>query len=46
VLRVCNDDLVQPRRGFGTHPHRDAEIATYVVRGSLTHKVRCRRQLE
>lgn len=38
VMRVCNDDLVQPARGFGTHPHRDAEIATYVVSGSLTHK--------
>ncbi len=40
VLRVCNDDLVQPARGFGTHPHRDAEIATYVVSGELTHKAR------
>ena len=38
VLRVCNDDLVQPSRGFGTHPHRDAEIATYIVSGQLTHK--------
>lgn len=37
VLRVCNDDLVQPARGFGTHPHRDAEIATYIVSGELTH---------
>jgi quercetin 2,3-dioxygenase len=33
-----NDDLVQPARGFGTHPHRDAEIVTYIVRGGLTHK--------
>lgn len=38
VLRVQNDDLVQPKRGFGTHPHRDAEIVTYVVDGHLTHK--------
>ena len=38
VLRVCNDDLVQPSRGFGTHPHRDAEIATYIVSGELSHK--------
>ena len=38
VMRVCNDDLVQPSRGFGTHPHRDAEIATYIVAGQLTHK--------
>ncbi|KAJ8607483.1 hypothetical protein CTAYLR_009433 [Chrysophaeum taylorii] len=38
VLRVMNDDLVQPFRGFGTHPHRDMEIVTYVVEGALTHK--------
>ena len=37
-LRVMNDDLVQPKRGFGTHPHRDMEIITYVVEGELTHK--------
>jgi len=33
-----NDDLVQPDRGFGMHPHHDAEICTYVVRGALSHK--------
>lgn len=38
VLRVMNDDLVQPKRGFGTHPHRDMEIVTYIVHGSLTHQ--------
>eukprot|EP00802_Teleaulax_amphioxeia_P025728 Tamp_26633.p1 GENE.Tamp_26633~~Tamp_26633.p1 ORF type:complete len:287 (-),score=8.55 Tamp_26633:26-799(-) len=38
VLRVMNDDLVQPARGFGTHPHREMEICTYVVEGSLTHQ--------
>jgi redox-sensitive bicupin YhaK (pirin superfamily) len=38
VLRVMNDDLVQPNRGFGEHPHRDAEICTYVVDGNLTHQ--------
>jgi len=37
VLRVMNDDLVQPARGFGMHPHRDVEICTYVVEGQLTH---------
>ncbi|GFR44307.1 hypothetical protein Agub_g5519 [Astrephomene gubernaculifera] len=37
VLRVLNDDLVQPRAGFGTHPHRDAEIFSYVVDGQLSH---------
>lgn len=38
VLRVLNDDLVQPKSGFGRHPHRDMEILTYVVDGFLTHK--------
>lgn len=38
VLRVMNDDLVQPRRGFGMHGHRDVEIVTYVVEGVLTHQ--------
>merc|ERR1712216_814798 len=38
VLRVLNDDLVQPARGFGAHPHRNTEICTYVVEGDLTHK--------
>jgi len=37
VLRVMNDDLVQPARSFGEHPHRDMEIITFVVDGSLTH---------
>jgi redox-sensitive bicupin YhaK (pirin superfamily) len=38
VLRVMNDDLVQPHRGFGTHGHSNAEILTYVVEGKLTHQ--------
>eukprot|EP00668_Euglena_longa_P043099 GGOE01057121.1.p2 GENE.GGOE01057121.1~~GGOE01057121.1.p2 ORF type:complete len:200 (-),score=50.97 GGOE01057121.1:137-736(-) len=33
-----NDDLVQPQRGFGTHPHGDMEIVSYVVEGELTHQ--------
>ena len=36
-LRVMNDDLVQPHTGFGTHPHRDMEIISYVLSGELTH---------
>ncbi|GAB5363179.1 hypothetical protein AAMO2058_000861100 [Amorphochlora amoebiformis] len=38
VLRVMNDDLVQPKRGFGTHGHRNMEIVTYVVQGKLSHQ--------
>eukprot|EP00190_Bangiopsis_sp_CCMP1999_P001237 CAMPEP_0198727748 /NCGR_PEP_ID=MMETSP1475-20131203/4992_1 /TAXON_ID= ORGANISM="Unidentified sp., Strain CCMP1999" /NCGR_SAMPLE_ID=MMETSP1475 /ASSEMBLY_ACC=CAM_ASM_001111 /LENGTH=269 /DNA_ID=CAMNT_0044489871 /DNA_START=81 /DNA_END=890 /DNA_ORIENTATION=- len=37
-LRVMNDDLVQPSRGFGTHPHSNMEIVTYVVKGELSHR--------
>jgi len=37
-LRVINDDLVMPGQGFGTHPHRDMEIITYILSGSLQHK--------
>lgn len=38
VLRVVNDDFVEGKAGFGTHPHRDAEIFSYVVDGQLSHK--------
>jgi len=37
-LRVLNDDLIQPLRGFATHPHSNAEIVTYILEGELTHK--------
>ncbi|MEW9667912.1 pirin family protein [Ammoniphilus sp. 3BR4] len=37
-LRVFNDDYIQPQEGFGTHPHRDMEIVTFVVKGQLKHE--------
>src|SRR5213083_70901 len=37
-LRVINDDLVMPGMGFGTHPHHEMEIITYILRGALEHK--------
>lgn len=37
-LRVINEDTVQPGGGFGTHPHRDMEIITYILQGAVAHK--------
>lgn len=38
VLRVLNDDVVQPKMGFGTHPHQNMEIISIPLKGALSHK--------
>ncbi|MGH3795513.1 MAG: pirin family protein [Pseudonocardiaceae bacterium] len=38
LLLVSNDDVVQAGMGFETHPHRDMEIVTWVLEGSLVHQ--------
>ena len=38
LLLVNNDDVVDPGTGFETHPHRDMEIVTWVLQGSLVHQ--------
>ena len=38
ALRVINDDTVAAHNGFGTHPHDNMEILTYVLNGTISHK--------
>ena len=38
TLRVLNEDIVAPGEGFGLHPHRDMEIVTFVIDGTLAHE--------
>ena len=37
-MRVINDDVVSPQKGFASHPHDNMEIITYVRKGAITHK--------
>jgi redox-sensitive bicupin YhaK (pirin superfamily) len=38
LLLVLNDDVIAPAGGFGTHPHKDMEIVTWVLEGALEHR--------
>ncbi len=37
-LRVINDDIIESKKGFDFHPHKDMEIITYVKQGAISHE--------
>ena len=37
-MRVLNDDTIQPNKGFGIHPHREAEVVSIAITGQLKHE--------
>ena len=38
VLRVINEDVIEPEQGFAMHPHKNMEIITYMLQGELRHE--------
>lgn len=40
-IRVVNNDSVMPGKGFDTHPHKNMEIVTYIIKGAITHRDSC-----
>lgn len=46
ALKVLNEDIISPRRGFDTHPHKNFNIFTYVIEGELEHRDSLQKEAE